>query len=316
MTPELVYVDGYETPGRNEDTNPHIDERPMIAKLYGPNKGAVTNSTTHKLSSITYTTSFLTNSRKDGRWFKGFDLTEKPEFAYPENMDSTGTKKAKAEYCFYKDLSGKTIGTDVGIYTDKQYISQWVEADKVLTSDTITQAQIDAGYFLLKDAVSIRWTYYDVPAEEITFATADKPFELHGIGRYRDTRNAAEKQNTTASDKFTIGVSASCAFEHLHDEDISNTDENQTTTDTKYEDTSTATIYGSTTAVITRERPILTVHTQIFKNSDDAAVKYNANAEQIKGYRPGDKVWYKTTVINNKRGQTDPQGALLNPALI
>ena len=81
LTPELVYVDGYETPGRNEDTNPHIDERPMIAKLYGPNKGAVTNSTTHKLSSITYTTSFLTNSRKDGRWFKGFDLTEKPEFA-------------------------------------------------------------------------------------------------------------------------------------------------------------------------------------------------------------------------------------------
>ena len=315
LTPELVYVDGYETPGRNEDTNPHIDERPMIAKLYGPNKGAVTNSTTHKLSSITYTTSFLTNSRKDGRWFKGFDLTEKPEFAYPENMDSTGTKKAKVEYCFYKDLSGKTIGTDVGIYTDKQYISQWVEADKVLTGDTITQAQIDAGYFLLKDAVSIRWTYYDVPAEEITFATADKPFELHGIGRYRDTRNAAEKQNTTASDKFTIGVSASCAFEHLHDEDISNTDENQTTTDTKYENTSTATIYGSTTAVITRERPILTVHTQIFKNSDDAAVKYNANAEQIKGYRPGDKVWYKTTVINNKRGQTDPQGALLNPAL-
>ncbi len=306
----LKYVDDYDLPGKDEDTNPHIDERPMIIELRGADKSDVYNDTLHTLSSATYTVSFLSDNRKDGRLFKGFDLVEKPVFKYPEKLNPDGNRNAAVKYCFFDD-----IGTDKGIYTDGEYAEVWLSEDKVIEGDKLTQQQKNDGCRLLKDAVKIQWTYDDIPAEPIVFATSEKPFEFRGIGRYRDIRNDAEKQTKTADDNFTIGITAVSELVHSHSENINNTIEDGTSEDIIYEGTAKVVGNGSITNVITRERPIVTLHTQIFNSVDVAGEEYDENATQVKGYRPGDTVWYKSTVINHEKGQTQPQGALLEPVI-
>ncbi len=306
----LKYVDDYDLPGKDEDTNPHIDERPMIIELRGADKSDVYNDTLHTLSSATYTVSFLSDNRKDGRLFKGFDLVEKPVFKYPEKLNPDGNRNAAVKYCFFDD-----IGTDKGIYTDGEYAEVWLSEDKVIEGDKLTQQQKNDGCRLLKDAVKIQWTYDDIPAEPIVFATSEKPFEFRGIGRYRDIRNDAEKQTKTADDNFTIGITAVSELVHSHSENINNTIEDGTSEDIIYEGTAKVVGNGSITNVITRERPIVTLHTQIFNSVDVAGEEYDENAAQVKGYRPGDTVWYKSTVINHEKGQTQPQGALLEPVI-
>ncbi len=321
------YVDDYNT---TNDTNPHIDERPMIVQVRGKNNGDVTNDTLHTLSSATYTVSFISENGSYDRWFKGFDLLQKPTFSYPSEMDESGTKNAKVEYCFYKDkTTGEVIHTSTtaynsetgeydevtGIYDETKYDVVWLSEDKVLEGDKLTESQAENGYQLVRDAVKIRWTYEDIPAKAVLFATKESPFEFHGIGRYRDIRKDSEKQNKVQSDDFTIGVSVAAELVHSHDENVSNTDENAETKDNTYKADSVVHEKASTTNTITRERPIVTVHTQIFDTEENAGKAYTENAAQVKGYRPGDSVWYKDTVINNKAANNKAQGALLEPVI-
>ncbi|MFR4218611.1 MAG: hypothetical protein ACLT16_13255 [[Clostridium] innocuum] len=70
---------------------------------------------------------------------------------------------------------------------------------------------------------------------------------------------------------------------------------------------------------IARERPVAALRTQIFETEEQAAKVYDPNAKQKNGYRPKDKVWFKTTVDNKKltaaAADTDMQGALLDPII-
>ncbi len=332
----LKYVDGYTGADKTSDTNPHIDERPMILEVRGAGKTDVTNNTLHELSSATFTVSFISENNNYDRLFKGFDLLEKPTFMYPSNMDITGKKQAKVWYCFYKDkTSGEIIHTSTnsynavtggydevtGMYDKGKFEEVWIEEDKVIENDSLSEKQKSEGYQLVKDAVKIKWTYENIPKYDgsetnpIVFATTSEPFEFHGIGRYRDIRKDSVKNIDAVDDNFEIGVSAVAEYAHSHNENIENTDENGTVTNTTYEEEFTVHEYGSTTKNIIRERPIVTVHTQTFEKEEDASSAYSADATQIKGYRPNDVVWYKDTVINNKYGQEHAQGALLNPVI-
>ena len=97
--------------------------------------------------------------------FKGFDLTEKKAFPYPDSVTKHKDENAKVEYCYFVDASGDVIGTDEGIYETNAPDTQiWISEDKVIAADSLTEEQIANGFMLLKDAVRIRWTYSDIPA--------------------------------------------------------------------------------------------------------------------------------------------------------
>ncbi|MDE6110397.1 MAG: hypothetical protein K2F65_00640, partial [Eubacterium sp.] len=205
---------------------------------------------------------------------------------------------------------------NIGIYgSDAPKTEKWIPADKVLNVSELTEQQIADGYYMLKDAVKVRWSYYDVPA-----GTIDNPivfaneFVLKGNGRYRDIRTDAQKQNTVLPDIFNYTISADVSYIHNHSEVIENTIADDTANKT-FNEKIELVGSGSTTKYVYLERPIITVHTQIFEDEAKAKVPYDANAAQVKGYRPGETVWYKTSVLNKKQASDHVQGALLEPVL-
>lgn len=240
-------------------------------------------------------------------------------FPYPDSVTLHKDENAKVEYCYFADASGDVIGTDVGIYETNAPDTQiWVSEDKVIAADSLTEDQIADGCRLLKDAVRIRWTYFDIPAgtaaNPIVFATPANPFELIGVGRYRDIRTDAQKKTTAADDYFTLRIDGHVELKHKHDESVENTLVGATDS-AAMQFTEPVSLYGTgvITKSIVRERPILNLHTQIFKNEAEAETVYDADADQVKGYRPGDTVWFKDTVQNLQKGPDAPQGVLLNP---
>lgn len=90
-------------------------------------------------------------------------------------------------------------------------------------------------------------------------------------------------------------------LKHKHDESIDNTLAGSSDS-SAMQFTEPVSLYGTgvITKSIVRERPILNLHTQIFKNEAEAEAVYNSNATQVKGYRPGDTVWFKDTVQSSK----------------
>ncbi|MDE5996128.1 MAG: hypothetical protein K2G56_04350, partial [Eubacterium sp.] len=223
---------------------------------------------------------------------------------------------ASDEYCFFVDENDAVIGTNIGIYnSDAPKTEKWIPADKVLNVSELTEQQIADGYYMLKDAVKVRWSYYDVPA-----GTIDNPivfaneFVLKGNGRYRDIRTDAQKLNTVLPDIFNYTISADVSYIHNHSEVIENTIADDTANKT-FNEKIELVGSGSTTKYVYLERPIITVHTQIFDDETKAEAPYDANAAQVKGYRPGETVWYKTSVLNNKQVSDHVQGALLEPVL-
>ena len=305
------------------DSEFHYDGMPMKFTMTGGtgtnNATAVNaeNDTLHSLERAVYTVSFLQTA--NGKLYKGFDLTEKKVFPYPDSVTLHKDENAKVEYCYFADASGDVIGTDVGIYETNAPDTQiWVSEDKVIAADSLTEDQIADGCRLLKDAVRIRWTYFDIPAgtaaNPIVFATPANPFELIGVGRYRDIRTDAQKKTTAADDYFTLRIDGHVELKHKHDESVENTLVGATDS-AAMQFTEPVSLYGTgvITKSIVRERPILNLHTQIFKNEAEAETVYDADADQVKGYRPGDTVWFKDTVQNLQKGPDAPQGVLLNP---
>ena len=301
----------------------HYDGMPMKFTMTGgtgSNNATAANAendTLHTLDKAIYTVSFLQTA--NGKLFKGFDLTEKKVFPYPDSVTQHVDENAKVEYCYFVDASGEVIGTDVGIYETNAPDTQiWISEDKVIAADSLTEEQEADGFRLLKDAVRIRWTYSDIPAgtaaNPIVFATPANPFELIGVGRYRDIRTDAQKKTTAADDYFTFRIDGHVELKHKHDESVENTLVGSADS-SAMQFTEPVSLYGTgvITKSIVRERPILNLHTQIFKNESEAEVVYDSNAAQVKGYRPGDTVWFKDTVQNLQKGPDAPQGVLLNP---
>lgn len=292
----------------------HFDRQGMTIKSYGANKTAVTNNTLHTLDSATFTMAFLSES--NGRFYKGFDLTEKPTFTYPTNM--VENRPIKVEYCYFDDDSF----VEEGVYANTA-TETWIEEENIVFADELLEEDKAAGKRLARDAVKIRWTYYDIPAKGtdgniITFASATNPFVLNGEGRYRDIRTDAQKQTTPYADRYTMKLDTNYVFTHKHSEDLDNTIGDETNT-AYFEESLQFTGSGSTTKIIARERPILTLHTQIFDSEENASEAYNASKAQKTGYRPNDIVWFKTTVLNHAltaaQADTGIQGALLDPII-
>ncbi len=306
-----------------DNDNYHYDGQPVTLTVAGkPKEGeepeAVCNDTLHFLKEAVYSLSFL--SETNGKRYKGFDLTEKPSFPYPDNMAGVSGKKAKVEYCFYED------GTEAGSYgADEE--ARWISEDLVIEGDTLTEEQKAAGFRLVKDAVGIRWTYEDVPAlgtdgKPVCFASAEKPFTFHGLGRFRDIRTDKEKQTQGAADRYGIHINAAAELIHEHKEELVNTlPGTEPEEETLYEFLWESVLLGKAEEKenIARERPILTIHTQILETEAEAQNVYDEEAEQKLGYRPGDTAWFKTTVMNHELDPADAdtgiQGALLEPVI-
>ncbi len=298
-----------------DDAEFHYDGMPVTVKITGANGSTacdVENDTLHTLETAVYTVSFLSTS--NSKYYKGFDLTEKPVFPNPAPM---AAGNAAVEYCYYGDIE-TLLG---GIYTaDDVQNEYWLPENKVVEGDTLTDEQIADGFRLVKDAVKIRWTYKNVPAyngtDPVKFATVANPFTLHGVGRYRDIRTDAQKTNTAVNDVYTMNYRADVVLTHKHDEVIENTTVADGVSENKQFTEKAALVgSGSSTKTIVRERPILNIHTQIFANEGEAAAAYNASAAQKLGYRPGETVWFKTTVQNLQKSADASQGVLLNPVI-
>ncbi|MDE6110661.1 MAG: hypothetical protein K2F65_01960, partial [Eubacterium sp.] len=329
---EYTYVDNirsnqtfYKNPQNLSMSNSYVDPdyrydgMPMTITMTGyrnSKAAAIVNDTYHSFETATFTASFLTTY--NGKLYKDFDLTKKPEFSYPDVMTDASDKITTDRFCYFVDENGNVIGTDVGIYDPNAVTEVWVETDKVKIGDELTAEEKANGMYLLKDAVKVSWTFEDVPAgspsNQVVFATVDEPFVLQGNGRYRDIRTDVQMQKNPASDIFDFRIDGNFSFVHGHSETISNTEGNETE-DKEFNEDIEFTGTGYTTNRIYRERPIVTLHTQIFETEEKAAAQYKENAEQIKGYRPGNTVWYKTTVINNKQIPEHAQGRLLDPVI-
>ncbi len=322
---ELTFYDSLDLTVNVEydNDNYHYDSQPVTLTVAGKpgegeDPGAVCNDTLHSLKEAVYSLSFLSES--NGKRYKGFDLTKKPSFPYPDNMAGASGKTAKVEYCFYG------AGTEAESYgADEKAL--WISEDLVIEGEILTEEQKAAGFRLLKDAVGIRWTYENVPAwgtdgEPVCFASAENPFTLHGLGRFRDIRTDGEKEIKGAADRYKIHINAAAELVHEHKEELLNTlPGTEPEEEAVYEFLWETSLLGKAQEKedIARERPILTLHTQILESEADAESVYDEDAQQKLGYRPGDTAWFKTTVINQELDPADAdtgiQGALLEPVI-
>ena len=130
-----------------DDSIKHYDHQPMTMKVYGKNPTDITNDTQHPLDEATFEISFL--SEQNGKLYKGFDLTEKPAFSYPSNMDSTDSEPIKIEYCY---LESNTKDASDGEYIKNDVTENWVSEENVV----VNESDLSDGKYLLKDAVKIR----------------------------------------------------------------------------------------------------------------------------------------------------------------
>lgn len=301
----------------------HFDKNPMKLSLTGVDvetntEKDITNDSEHDLESLTYTVSFL--SETNGILYKGFDLTKIPTFTYPDTMTVPTDKPIKIEFCYY-DSSAEA--TAEGSYKKADVKDTWIDSQYVV----LNEADVSDGKYLLADAVKIRWTYYDVPAwgsdgKEVTFATTKDPFILEGDGRYRDIRKDSEMTMKQYADRYKMEMSAEVTMVHKHNETITNTDykgTSATPVSVSYEQEVNLGGNGKTDKNIARERPVVTLHTQIFDKQEAAEKVYDKDAEQKNGYRPNEDVWFKTTVKNKilteNTADSDMQGALLDPVI-
>lgn len=323
ITSELKFMDADDLHLEYEfdDKVLHYDHQPMSLKIRGVDvsdarkQKDITNDSLHDLESITYKVSFL--SETNGRLYKGFDLTEKPIFTYPDNMDKTNLKDIKIEYRY---LQSATRDAADGVYDKNAVTEVWVDA-----ADVADKAEDAApGKYLLKDAVGIRWTYYDIPAlgndtKEVVFASMAKPFLLRGEGRYRDIRTDAQQAAQQYPDRYKMELDADVSMIHKHQETLENTSADGTVQKLDYVQSVELGGAGETEKNIARERPVVALQTQIFEKEAQAEKAYDADAKQKNGYRPKDKVWFKTTVDNKKlmtaTADTAMQGALLEPII-
>ena len=288
------------------DLTTQYDGQQMTLKVSGKDsikntQVDVTNDLHHDVAEMIYEVSFMskhTTSSGAVEYYKGFDLTKKPVFNYPINM--TSTRPIKVEYLF--DVNG---------------VDTWVE-ETLVDEPTTTRTAVLNTTYLITEAKKIRWTYYDVPAfgidgNEIVFATIGNPFVFEGLGRYNDIR---ENDTVPIKDRYTMVTEGKVTPIHQHKETLNNTIDGITSPITL---DNTVHYYGDgkDEVSIARERPVLTYQTQIFETQEKAAANYDPTAEQKKGYRPKDTMWYKVSVINNKlnaaEAATGNQGVLLDP---
>ncbi|MFQ9922888.1 MAG: SdrD B-like domain-containing protein [Beduini sp.] len=288
------------------DKTTQYDGQEMTLKVTG--KDSVThtkvdavNDLHHDVAEMIFEVSFLskeTTSAGVDRYFKGFDLTKKPTFEYPENM--TSAQPIKIEYLF--DVNG---------------VDEWVD-ESLVNEPSVSRTAVLSTTYLTTEAKKIRWTYYDVPAfgtdgNEIVFATQTNPFIFEGLGRYNDIR---ETDSTPIKDRYTMVTEGKVTPIHQHKETVDNTIDG---IKTPISVDNLINYYGEGEAQVSiaRERPVLTYQTQIFDSQEKAEANYDPAAVQKNGYRPNDTMWYKVSVINNKLSEaeaaTGNQGVLLDP---
>lgn len=320
---KVVTQDKFVNPGiavsyTFDDAIRHYDKQPMTIKVSGPKAGAITNDTRHHLKDATFEVSFL--SALNDKLYKNFDMTKKFEVNYPKNMDSSGHKDIKIEYCFTEDSKKDP---SIGIYDKGTATEKWVDQKFVVTS----KSELSTGKYLIADASKVRWTYYEIPdmgndGNEVVFAPQGEPFEFKGLGRYRDIRTDAEKQGRlkTYADRYDMKIYASKDFYHSHEEDIDNSIAGKKgTTTKKYSSDVHLHAKASTNKLIARERPVPTLHTQIFETKDEAEAEYSSTKSQKLGYRPNETVWFKTTLKNKiltpETADSQMQGVLREPVI-
>lgn len=281
------------------DMSAQYDRQGMIVKMYNAGKTAITNDTRHTLKEMTFEVSFLSQynkSDKTERWFKSFELTKKPQFTYPTNMTNAGDP------------------VDTWYLVDVDGTDEWIEA-KYIKEGEVTEAEAEQGLHSTTEVKKVKWTYYNIPemgtdGNEVLFASAAEPFTFEGLGLYNNIR---ENDSTKIADRYNMKLDAKMSAVHEHVEERVDADGNNYV----IKDELTFAGIGNVTTAIARERPVLTYQTQIFSNETEASAPYQFNAVQKKGYRPGDTMWYKVTVKNNKltaaKASTDMQGVLIDP---
>lgn len=187
---------------------------------------------------------------------------------------------------------------------------------------------------VFRTVTGIRWTYYDVPATEAN-GSSDYLLEdvaLVGVARYSDTRpGTAAITSSEQPNSWNPATAVDAAFTHYHDEatsldyytaaNVASATGTVTRTDTE------ATEHGiwrtkqdeqkSKNIVIYRRTPVMQFQTQTFQTEEQAKTPYANNAAQKTGYIPGEKFYYKNTLINVPKN-TNPgirqlEGELFNP---
>lgn len=284
------------------DVTSQYDRQGMQIKVYnngnGGKKTDVTNDTRHELDEITFEVSFLSQHNKSDnteRWFKSFELTKKPTFYYPANNNraNAGSVVPDEDIEYLVEVDGEEV---------------WVKADKI-KEGKVTEQEAADGWHSVTEARKVRWTYRDISdmgtdGKEVLFASQDNPFLFEGLGLYNNLR---ENKKTQIADRYDMKLDATVTAVHTHRDDRNDSEHVLNFKGT-----------GNITTVIARERPVLTYQTQIFGSQGEAEAAYQYNAAQKNGYRPGDEMWYKVTVKNNKlTTEADAkkymQGALLDP---
>ncbi len=233
----------------------------------------------------------------NGRYLQVFELTGLFETDYPTGLkENTITPRPpiKKEY-FVLDEDGMDNPDAYNNYTrtaEDIEKGRWVDAADYEDNPEELEA-------MLSRVISVRWTYYDIPAGQ-----ALNPVVLNGAGRYQDERLGVG--TGVQADIFTGLLKVTEVYTHTHTEK-----------EHLGEGAKNTSMSGSAQATpsVRRETPILWFQTQIFDTEEEAAAAYAAGKAQKTGYRPNETFWYKTTLRNLTQAESGGtvQGAMLNP---
>ena len=188
-----------------------------------------------------------------------------------------------------------------------------------------------------KNVTQVRWTYFDVPASVFDPApdgsqaataspTAFENVALVGVGRFADIRPDAAASSEEA-DSFAATYRVDLGFVHYRHENgpvglgpdgvqepgrFPEAMEHGVIRTKWYEEAQTGiTVY--------RRTPVMQFQTQAFQTQDQAFAAYDPSAKQKLNYIPGERFFYKDSLVNMKRGTNAGAGALegelYNPAI-
>ena len=261
----------------------------------------IKNDTRHYANEMTVTVSFLDSENR-----KGFTLTEVPEIKYPSKLPANADRKdIKIEYCTEITADSET----------------WKELPKeeaaAACAALLDNSENEFKEKFLRNAKKIRWTYYDINA--VGTDGAELEFDkvvLTGVGSYEDIRKDAD--TSAMPEKYEAVNTGTIEHKHFNNE-IKTVADGDTVAEAKMKKELSLTEEDSYEKYVYRENPQVQFYTQSFESEADVPKTPDMTAAQKTGYRPGDTIWQKVTLINQHMvsggAQNKDQGVLLNPVI-